>query len=333
MNQKNSWLFYLSPLLLLGSVLIALVSGAGSMGFSESLKGLFSAASDPQSMIIRGLRLPRIVAAIAVGGGLSLAGVLLQGLFRNPLVEPYTLGISGGSVLMVALLITFGWHSLPISLPLAGFIGAMLVVGLIVFWARSQRGRDVNRLLLAGVMISFITSSLVILLLSIGSKDSLHAIVFWVMGSLDEPSWLLILFTLAVSLWGLLFTYGNSKVLNAMLLGEESARSLGIEVERKTLRILLAASLITGFCVSLAGVIGFIGLLVPHFCRILLGADHHRLTPSAFFCGAAFLILCDTAARTLIQPSELPVGVVTGIVGGLLFIIALLRKQRGGLEP
>ncbi len=332
MNKKNSWFFYLSPLFLLISVLIALISGAGSLGFSESLHGLFSAAGDPRAMIVRGLRLPRIIAAIAVGGGLSLAGVLLQGLFRNPLVEPYTLGISGGAVLMVALLITFGWHTLPFSLPLAGFLGALLVIGLIILWARSQRGRNVNRLLLAGVMISFITSSLVILLLSIGNKESLHAIVFWVMGSLDEPNWNLIVFTLLVSLGGLLFTLGNCKVLNALLLGEESARSLGVDVDRKIIRILLTASLITGTCVALAGVIGFIGLVVPHFCRILLGADHHRLTPASFFYGASFLILCDTTARTFIVPSELPVGVITGIVGGLLFIVVLLRKPHGGIE-
>lgn len=331
--KKNHWLVFTSPLLLLASVLIALTSGSGALGLSESLRGLFAAAGDPQAMIVRGLRLPRIVAGIAVGGGLSLAGVLLQGLFRNPLVEPYTLGISGGSVLMVALLITLGWQNLPLALPLAGFLGALLVVGLIVLWARRQRGRDIGGLLLAGVMISFITSSLVILILSLGNKESLHAIVFWVMGSLDEPSWPLILLALLVSLAGLVYTLGRSKVLNAFLLGEDSARSLGVDVNRQVVRILLAASLLTGTCVALAGIIGFIGLVVPHFCRLSLGADHHRLSPTAFFCGAAFLILCDTAARTLVQPAELPVGVLTGIIGGGLFVFALLRRQGREGQP
>lgn len=331
--KGKGWILFLPPLALLVSILIALVSGAGDLNFSEVIRGLFSSTSGTASMIVRGLRLPRIVAGIAVGGGLSLAGVLLQGLFRNPLVEPYTLGISGGSVLMVALVITFGLHTLPFSLPLAGFVGALLVVGLIVLWARSSRGRDISRLLLAGVMISFITSSFVILLLSIGDKESLHAIVFWVMGSLDEPSWLLILFTLLVSLLGLLFTLFNSKPLNALLLGEESARSLGINVDRKVMEILLTASLITGTCVALAGVIGFIGLVVPHFCRLWLGANHHHLTPASFFCGAAFLIACDTLARTFIQPSELPVGVITGIIGGILFMVALLPRDRQGTRP
>ncbi len=328
--KKTAWALCLPPLALLASILVALISGAGELSLAEVMRGLFSNDSSTQSMIVRGIRLPRIVAGIAVGGGLSLAGLLLQGLFRNPLVEPYILGISGGSVLLVALLITFGLHTLPFSLPLAGFIGALLVVGLIVLWARSSRGRDISRLLLAGVMISFITSSFVILLLSIGDKESLHAIVFWVMGSLDEPSWGLIVLALLISLGGLVFTLFNSKPLNALLLGEESARSLGINVDRKILQILLAASLITGTCVALAGVIGFIGLVVPHFCRLWLGADHHRLTPAVFFCGAAFLIACDTLARTFIQPSELPVGVITGIIGGILFMIALLSRNRSG---
>lgn len=271
------------------------------------------------------IRLPRVLLGIAVGGALSLAGVMLQGIFRNPLVEPYTLGISGGAALGVCLnvLLRLGPRFGSWTLPLAGFLGALasiLLVSLLMVRKRVTRVRD---LLLVGVMISFVCSSLVMLIMAVSRQEDLHGIVFWLMGSLEEPNPFLIGLAVAASFLSLIASWCFSLDLNAMALGEEEAMHLGVRVEHTKRALFLLASLATGLSVAVAGVIGFVGLVVPHFMRRVVGCDHRMLLPVSWLCGATFLVLCDTIARTIVTPIVLPVGVITGILGGSLFVYAL----------
>lgn len=279
--------------------------------------------------IVFNIRLPRIILGFAIGGALSLTGVILQGMFRNPLVEPYTLGISGGAAIGVCLNIVLRLHRAwgILTLPLFGFLGAVMVI-ILVYSISVRRGiLKMQGLLLTGVMISFISSSLIMLIMSISRTEDLHGIVFWIMGSLEEPNWFLIKLAFGISIFGLIASYLFCSDLNALSLGEEEALHLGINVERTKRFLFIIASLLTGFSVSIAGIIGFVGLVVPHFVRMFVGGDHRILLIGSFLCGASFLIFCDTLARTIVSPMELPVGVITGILGGSLFVYALTKKK------
>lgn len=331
-GKLNNWIFWIFILgaALIGISFYSLTLGSTPIPFSEIISLLFFGGDDAtKSSILLDIRLPRIILGFAIGGALSLAGVILQGMFRNPLVEPYTLGISGGAALGACLNIVLRLnHGLGIlSLPLCGFLGAILVILLIYSLSIRKGVLKMQGLLLSGVMISFISSSLIMLIMSVSRAEDLHGIVFWVMGSLEEPNWLLIKLALAVSVFGLAASYIFCFDLNALSLGEEEALHLGINVERTKRLLFIMASLLTGFSVSVAGIIGFVGLIVPHFVRIFVGGDHRILLAGSFLCGAAFLILCDTLARIIIAPMELPVGVITGILGGSFFIYALTKKQ------
>jgi iron complex transport system permease protein len=280
--------------------------------------------------IIYDIRLPRIILGFAVGGSLSLAGVILQGMFRNPLVEPYTLGISGGAALGVALNIVLGWAMINRwSFPLAGCLGSAVVIVFLYFSTLGQGRVNLQNLLLNGVMISFISSSAVMLLMSLTSSTNLQGIVFWIMGSLGETDPMLIQIMLWGSLLLLMVSCFFALHLNVLVLSEEEAQQLGIPVERTKKILFLLSALLTGLCVSVAGIIGFVGLVVPHFVRRLVGWDHRILLVAAFLAGGIFLIFCDTLARTIIAPLELPVGVITGIAGGSIFIYTLIRREAG----
>lgn len=268
--------------------------------------------------IIFDIRLPRIILAIVVGGALSASGVIFQGLLRNPLVEPYTLGVSGGAALVVAICVLIG---VDIFLPLAGFIGAVGSV-FIVYIISVRKGS----LLLVGVMVSFIASSLVMFIMAVAGTEELHSIVFWIMGSLEEPNTEIIGIVSIFILLGVIYSISFSHSLNAFSLGEEEAIHLGVDVEKTKKKLFLIGSLLSGFSVSVSGIIGFVGLVIPHFMRILVGHDNRVLIISSFLGGGIFLLLCDTLARTIIAPLELPVGVITGIIGGSVFIYFLCRR-------
>jgi len=321
--------FAILLMLLLGVMVLALCTGSTMIPFGDMWTILTDGKGSTEYTILMRIRLPRIILGLAVGGSLSLAGALLQGMFRNPLVEPYTLGISGGASLGVALNILFNWHAFigPIAYPASGFIGALAVMFFVYGLSVKRQSLGLRDMLLIGVMVSFIASSVVMLLMSISKSEDLHGIIFWIMGSLDEPDLTLITIAVIVSLGGLLISHLFCLPLNAMSLGEEGARHLGVRVTKIRRWLFLLASLLTGLSVSVAGIIGFAGLVVPHFMRMVAGPDHRGLLAGSFLAGAAFLILCDTLARTIISPLELPVGVVTGIIGGSVFVYALTRKR------
>ncbi len=315
--------------LLAGACLVSLCVGSADIPVRNIPGLLFSSRDTIAHSILFDIRLPRLILGIMVGGALSLAGTLLQGMFRNPLVEPYTLGISGGASLGVCLNILFGWDNLlgVIAYPLSGFAGAAAVILLVYFISLNAGTLKTNNMLLTGVMISFVSSSLVMLLMAISRSEDIHTIVLWIMGSLDVTDMTLVKIVSAGALVGLIVSFFFCLDLNALALGEEEAASLGINVERTKRWLFILASLLTGLSVSVAGVIGFVGLIVPHTMRILTGTDHRLLLISSFLAGAFFLVLCDVAARTVISPLELPVGVITGIIGGTIFIYVLGKKQ------
>ncbi|MDD5085686.1 MAG: iron ABC transporter permease [Candidatus Omnitrophica bacterium] len=323
------WILVLCGLVA-GAAIFSLCAGSVGMSFKDILETIFRGKGTAEHSILFDIRLPRILLGFAVGGALSLAGVILQGMFRNPLVEPYTLGISGGAATGVCLNIVLGLsHSLGIlSLPLCGFLGAILVIAIVYSLSMRKGVLKIQGLLLTGVMISFISSSLIMLIMSVSRTEDLHGIVFWIMGSLEEPNWLLIKSALVVSGLGLVGSYIFCLDLNAFSLGEEEALHLGINTERTKRLLFVIASLLTGLSVSVAGMIGFVGLIIPHFVRMFVGSDHRVLLPGSFLVGAAFLIFCDTLARIVISPLELPVGVITGILGGSIFVYALAKKRK-----
>ena len=245
------------------------------------------------------------------------------------LVEPYTLGISGGASLGVCLNIIFKWHAAlgVIAYPISGFLGALLVIFLVYMLSMRAGVLKTNSMLLTGVMISFVSSSLVMLLMAVSRSEDLHSIVFWIMGSLEEPNMTLVNTAVIGSLAGLFVSYVFCLDLNALALGEEEAMHLGVPVERTKRFLFLIASMLTGLSVSVSGIIGFVGLIIPHTMRILIGSDHRSLLIGSFLAGSSFLILSDVIARTVIRPLELPVGVITGIIGGIVFIYVLGKKQ------
>jgi len=332
MDKKiRQWLIVLI-LLFMSLILVsflALAFGSSQIPITEIIDILLNQKGTASYHILMGIRLPRIIIAIAVGGSLGLAGTLLQGMFRNPLVEPYTLGISGGASLGVCLTIIFGLHARigVVAYPLSGFLGAGLVIFAVYVLSLESGALKPHSMLLTGVMISFVSSSLVMLLMAVSKSDDLHNIVFWIMGSLDEPDLTLITIVSIGAILGLVISLFHCHSLNAMALGEEQATFLGVDTTRTKKILFITASMLTGLSVSVAGIIMFVGLIVPHFMRLVIGADYRILVISSFLGGAVFLILCDLFARIIISPLELPVGVITGIIGGIVFIYVLGKHQ------
>jgi iron complex transport system permease protein len=330
MNKKKKLALIFICLLVILIIIsfVSLLLGNKNTSITDLFRAIVNGESVSEYSILFDIRLPRIIIGFAVGGGLSLAGAIVQGIFRNPLVEPYTLGISGGATLGVCLNLLLGLSgNLSIlSIPLFGFLGAFTVI-LILYTLSMKKGIiKMNGLLLTGVMISYISSSMLMLIMSLSKAEQVHGIIFWIMGSLEESSWPLIWITLIVSFTGLVISYLYCIDLNALSIGEEGAAHLGINVERTKRIYFVIASLLTGFAVSVSGVIAFVGLIVPHFLRMLIGGDFRILLISSFLAGAAFLIFCDTVARTVLSPVELPVGVITGIIGGCFFIYTLTKR-------
>ena len=325
------WSLYLAGLivLLVASVVLSLSVGEMNLGFMDIFSILRKGNGSMEYTILSQIRFPRVLLGIAVGGSLSLSGILLQGVYRNPLVEPYTLGISGGASLGVAVAIVFGLQHLIGSfvLPISGFAGAFLIIFL-VYTISSRSGRiNIQSMLLSGVMISFIASSLMMLMMATTSSENLHGIIFWIMGSLDEPDMSLIYIALILAFTSLMASYFFVQPLNALRLGEEKARHLGINTDTTIKLLFLLASLLAGVSVAVAGVIGFVGLIIPHLMRLLVGSDYRILLVSSFLSGSIFLVLSDVIARTIISPNELPIGVITGIVGGIVFLLMMGRSS------
>ena len=289
------------------------------------------AQDNTQSIILWQVRVPRVLLAFMVGGSLAAVGASLQALLRNPLADPYVIGISSGAALGAAVAILFGVGLSVFGLsvlPFCAFLGALVSLFIVYRIAVSYRSFSIHTLLLGGVVLNAIFSALILFLTSLADPYKASGMYAWLMGSLTGPDFQTVI-VLAVYLVlgvGVLVSQGRS--LNLLTLGEEAARSLGVEVERVKRVIFAASALLTGSVVAFSGLIGFVGLIVPHAVRLVFGADHRLLLIASGIVGGTFLMVADTVARTLLSPTEIPVGVVTALVGGPIFLYLLVQQRR-----
>ncbi|WP_409315678.1 FecCD family ABC transporter permease [Pseudomonas sp. KCJK9016] len=334
-NRGYGWL-----LLALGAVL--LVSCVVSLGFGPArvpvdvvwrilLHKMFGLGvpdwSAGQEHIVWLIRVPRMLLGALVGAGLALIGAVLQAVTRNPLADPHLLGVTSGATLgAVIVVLHVGEIVGLLTLPIAAFIGALSSMFLVLGIANRQGRLDSDRLLLCGVAVSFVMMAIANLLLFMGDHRASSAVMFWMLGGLGLARWELLAVPALSVLLGLILLIGMARPLNALMAGEQTAVTLGLNARAVRLRVFVIASLMTGVLVSISGSIGFVGLMVPHIARRLIGAEHRRLLPVCVLLGSVFLVWVDVAARTLIAPEDLPIGVATAALGGLFFI-GLMRKK------
>jgi iron complex transport system permease protein len=313
---------------LLAAAFLGVAAGPSALGVGEIADALLApervgAAAD----IVLRVRLPRVLLAALVGAALAVSGVLFQALLRNPLADPYVLGVSGGAavggILVMSLGAGFGLGQS--AVPPGAFAGAVITT-VVLYLVAGARGRlSATNLLLTGVVFNAFASAAIIFLASAAGLTEGASIFLWLIGSLsasrvDVAAWVALFVA-----GGLAFALPAARSLNLLALGEESARQLGVDVERQQRVLLIATSLMVGAAVSVAGLVGFVGLIIPHLLRLLFGPDHRLLVPAAALGGAVFLVLCDTAARTVLGGRELPVGAITALAGGPLFLYLLRR--------
>lgn len=326
--------------LLIAGIFAGLRVGGGDFTITsrEILTWLTGGTIDAQhEVVLRVLRLPRVLMGLVAGGVLASAGVVYQAVLRNPLAEPYTLGVSGGATVGAALAITtagaLGWTSVAQGLPLlaaAALTGAAFAVVLIYLIASSAGRFSASTIILAGVTLNLIFSSFLLLLQYIADYTQIYDMIRWMMGGLDVSSrdyW--IIAPMALAGWAVVFV--SVRELDLIAVDPTTAATLGVRVERVRWRLLLVVSLMTGCVVAYAGPIGFVGLIVPHSVRMVLGAPHRRVLPASIVVGGLFLLACDTLAQNLLENQEVPVGIITSVIGGPFFVWLLLRR-RGGAE-
>jgi len=313
--------------LLIFSVL-AIIAGIslGTENFSP-LK-IYKIITEPQTYpfektIFFQLRLPRVWCGFLVGSGLSVAGLILQSVLKNPLAESYTIGISGGASLGIAIGIISGEM---LTIPVFAFIGSIFSIFLLLI-AGSIKKMSSGTLLLFGIMLNFIFSSFSLLAITLLQKEKFMEAVIWFMGNLGSYYPAILNSAPFFLLPAYFFTWLFWKELNIFSLGEEKAATLGINPDKRRYLWLGIAGLITGYCVSLAGLVGFVGLVIPHAVRTCVGADHKKTIPASILAGGAFLVIADTLARTIVQPVEIPVGVISGFFGGIFFVLILMKTS------
>jgi iron complex transport system permease protein len=316
--------------LLAGSGALALLAGPSALAPAEVWAALTGTGSGAAADIVLRVRLPRALLGMAVGGSLAAAGVLFQALLRNPLADPFVLGVSGGAALggICVLSLGAGLGLGYAAVPPAAFAGAVLATLLLYGVAGAQGRLSATHLLLTGVVFNALASAAIVFLASLAGLTEGASIFLWLIGSLSAARPELVGWVALFLALGLGCALPLARGLDLLTLGEETAAQLGVEVARQQRLLLLSTSLMVGAAVSASGLIGFVGLVVPHALRLLLGPDHRLLLPAAALGGAAFLVLCDTAARLAPGGRELPVGALTALVGGPLFL-ALLRRQQG----
>ncbi|NLI73246.1 MAG: iron chelate uptake ABC transporter family permease subunit [Euryarchaeota archaeon] len=312
------------------SILFTLNIGAVDISFNTIFEVLLGGGDEFQRDIIINTRLPRIVLGTMVGAALAVAGAAMQGVFRNPMASPYVLGISAGAAFGASLAIVLGISWLPgrLAIPSMSFLFCFLTLFLVYGISRTKGGFvPVETLLLAGIAVGAFFNALVSLM-KYFAGDELSAIVFWMLGGLWRSSWEDVAISLPMIILGTAVIWLLSRDLNTMMVGEEHALHLGLNVNAVRLAILLAASLVTAAAVSVSGIIGFVGLVIPHVVRLLVGPDHRILIPVSLLGGAIFMIWTDTIARTILLPAELPVGIITAIIGAPFFIYLIISRRR-----
>jgi iron complex transport system permease protein len=324
---------------LLCCVMVAASFGAVAISFNDVARMLMARLpgvsmarswSEQAEAIIFQIRLPRVVTAAVVGGALAAAGAVFQGLLRNPMADPYIIGTSGGAALgaTIALLLPIQvvWYGFT-PVPLSAFAGALVTVLVVYNIARVGPRTPVTTLLLSGFALSSMLAAVMSFLMLVSGR-TLRQVVLWTMGGVTSSSWPQLRIVVPLILVGVMAAYALANDLNAFLLGEEQAAYLGVNVERRKLVLLMLGSLLTGAAVSVSGLVGFIGLVVPHVTRLIFGPDHRLLLPTSTLMGSLFLVLADLLARLLLAPAEIPVGIITAMIGAPFFIYLLRRSKR-----
>ncbi len=341
MKQKLSlYLILLSCVLLLTSF-AALFIGVYKFEHSslETMRLLLTDASQinaTDTYVFKQLRLPRIIMAILIGSGLAVSGTCLQGMFKNPLASPDLIGITSGAVLFAAVTIVLGSYLKQILpeilhyslLSFMSFVGSMLTMSFVYKMSSTNGKTNVVILLLSGVAITALTGAATGLLTYLSTEEELRNLTFWTLGSLAGANWTKVLILAVVTLGSLALLITKGKALNAMMLGEKDAEHLGINVEAMKKRIVLFAALMVGTAVAFAGTIGFVGLIVPYILRLLFKSNYYLILPLSAISGSILLLIADTISRTLVAPSELPIGILTAIMGAPVFIAILIRFKK-----
>ena len=323
-------------------MLFALSVGSAQIGMGKSLGILFSHVpglshiitagefSSMQDYILTQVRLPRILVAGFVGGCLSVTGAVYQGLFHNPIAEPHIIGVSSGAALGATFAIIGGLSFSAAGLgaiSICAFAGAICTIILVAFASGMNRGRSDITVLLTGTAVSTLFSAFMSLLMSL-NRQSMEKVYLWTFGSFSSSGWTKAAWTAGIALAGTAILFYLAKDLNLMAMGEDTAKSVGVETVRTRAILLTVTAFMVGISVSVSGMIGFVGLVVPHCMRFLFGDDYRRIVPASFIGGAAFLILCDTVARTIMAPGEMPIGVITALIGAPYFIWLIRKNSR-----
>jgi iron complex transport system permease protein len=342
-RRRNAAVFIALGLLVSAAVLLGSWVGAAGIGpkrflaiFTAEL-GLTPAAvvSESERAVLLFIRLPRVALGLCAGAALAVSGAVLQGLFRNPLADPGLIGVSTGAALAAVAVIVFGGAGLAAViphayvLPVAAFAGGIAATVMVYRIARRDGATDAATLLLAGVALNALTAAGIGALVFASTDQQLRDLSFWMLGSLGNASWRMLTVAGPAMIAAVSVLLLSARFLDAMLLGEGEARHLGFDVEAGKRRVVLLAALATGGAVALTGVIGFVGLVVPHLVRLVLGPTHRLLLPASALLGAALLVIADLIARTVVLPAELPIGIVTSCVGGPLFLWLLTRRRAG----
>lgn len=316
-------------------VLIAAVIAGVTIGtVSIPVSTLWNRQADPAlSNILWNIRMPRVILAGLVGASLAIAGAAFQGLLKNPLADPYTLGVSSGASVGAVITLFFG-ISIPFlgifTLPVFSMIGAFLTMLAVIGFAKLvDRSMKMETIILTGIIFSSFLGSIISLMIALTGEE-LRQIIGWILGSVSMRGWDYVNMALPFILLGTLLLWLNRRELNALIFGEERAKHLGVNVKNRKMMILAGGSILTGAAVAVSGTIGFIGLVVPHMIRLLSGADHRQLLPLSFINGASLLVLCDLLSRTIIAPTELPIGVITAFLGAPVFAFIFFKQRRTG---
>lgn len=311
----------------IGAIPVPLAHVAGILVNHLAPDTVEPAWSPGREAIVWEMRFPRALLAALVGAGLGLTGAALQAATRNPLADPHLLGISSGGALgAIAALLHTGLFLGLLTVPLMAFGGALLAMGMVLAVTHLARATSADRLVLAGVAVSFIVAALANVLIFLGDPRATHTVVFWMLGGLGLAQWSHLLYPVAVLLPCGLWLWSRAGDLDALSLGDETAASMGISVGRLRLAVFVAAALMTAVMVAFSGIIGFVGLMMPHLVRMVAGGANARVLPLSALAGAIFLLWADTAARIIMAPEDIPIGIVTGLVGGVFFVWMMARR-------
>ena len=328
--NKTFIAYAVSLFILVASIIVGVTVGTVSIPVST----LWNREADPAHVnILWNIRMPRVVLAGLVGASLAIAGAAFQGLLKNPLADPYTLGVSSGASVGAVMTLFFG-ISIPVlgifTLPVFSMIGAFATMLAVIGFAKLvDRSMKMETIILTGIIFSSFLGSIISLMIALTGEE-LRQIIGWLLGSVSMRGWDYVNMALPFIIIGTFLIWLNRRELNAMLFGEERAKHLGVNVKQRKMMILAGGSMLTGSAVAVSGTIGFVGLVVPHMVRLIWGADHRNVLPLSFINGAALLVICDLISRTIIAPTELPIGVITAFLGAPVFAFIFFKQRRTG---